>query len=130
MILVNQIEENKRNEIINLLKDKSLGINLLGDKECLDLYYQTFKNLKRICNGNTFFAMINLIKNGFILLIFLDQPRVNSEYFCNKTLQDYDFYLNLKNSSVYSWTPPFNFVETPSMITRTILKVNIYILIF
>ncbi len=51
MILVNQIEESKRNEIISLLKDKSLGIKLQNDKECLDLYYQTFKNLKRICNG-------------------------------------------------------------------------------
>lgn len=51
MILVNQIEESKRNEIISLLKDKSLGIKLQSDKECLDLYYQTFKNLKRICNG-------------------------------------------------------------------------------
>ena len=51
MILVNQVEESKRNEIISLLKDKSLGIKLQSDKECLDLYYQTFKNLKRICNG-------------------------------------------------------------------------------
>ena len=51
MVLVNQIEEIKRNEIINLLKDKSLGITLSNEPECLDLYYQTFKNLKRICKG-------------------------------------------------------------------------------
>jgi hypothetical protein len=71
MILVNQIEENKRSEIINLLKDKSLGINLLGDKECLDLYYQTFKNLKRICNGNIFVISIEFYRHFIILLNFL-----------------------------------------------------------
>jgi len=62
MVLVNQIDESKRHEIINLLKDKSLGITLLGDTECLDLYYQTFKNLKRICISK-FFLNVKLMKN-------------------------------------------------------------------
>ena len=51
MILINQIDESKKNEIINLLKDKSLGMKLLNQTECADLYYQTFKDLKRICKS-------------------------------------------------------------------------------
>ena len=101
MILINQIDVNKKNEIINLIRDRSLGIKILGDQECVDSYYQTFKDLKRICKA---------------------QPFVNTEYFCNKTVEDYDFYLNLKNASIYSWTPPLNYVETTNLITRTILK--------
>ena len=56
MILVNQIDETKRNEILSLLKDKSLGIKLSSEPECLELYYQTFKDLKRICK----------VKHGFL----------------------------------------------------------------
>jgi hypothetical protein len=49
MIFINQIDETKKSEIINLIKDKSLGIKLLNNIECVDLYYQTFKDLKKIC---------------------------------------------------------------------------------
>lgn len=51
MILLNQIEESKKNEIINLIRDKSLGIRVLSDAECQSLYYQTFRDLKRICKS-------------------------------------------------------------------------------
>jgi len=51
MILLNQIEESKKNEIISLIKDKSLGIKIINESECYDLYYQTFKDLKRICKS-------------------------------------------------------------------------------
>lgn len=52
MILLNQIDENKKNEVINLMRDKSLGVRVLNDPDCQDLYYQTFKDLKRICKSN------------------------------------------------------------------------------
>jgi hypothetical protein len=52
MILINQIDESKKNEIISLIKDKSLGIKIINESECYDLYYQTFKDLKRICKSN------------------------------------------------------------------------------
>ena len=55
MILVNQIDESKRKEILSLMRDKSLGIKLINDPECYDLYYQTFKDLKRICTGKCVF---------------------------------------------------------------------------
>ena len=51
MILLNQIDETKKPEIINLMRDKSLGVRILPDAECQDLYYQTFKDLKRICKS-------------------------------------------------------------------------------
>lgn len=51
MILLNQIDESKKNEIINLVRDKSLGIRVVTDQECQGLYYQTFRDLKRICKS-------------------------------------------------------------------------------
>jgi hypothetical protein len=64
--------------------------------------------------------------NNLFILIKLAQPIVNSDFFWNKTIEDYDFYLNLKNASVYSWTMPSTFLESPNLITRTILKVKLY----
>lgn len=51
MILLNQIDdsESKKSEILNLIRDKSLGIKLHSDSESLEMYYQTFRDLKRIC---------------------------------------------------------------------------------
>ena len=51
---------------------------------------------------------------------------MNSEFFWNKTVEDYDFYLNLKNANIYTWNMPISFVPTPNLITRTILKVRIH----
>lgn len=64
MILLNQLEdiECKKNEILTLINDTSLGIKLNCDPECLDLYFQTFKDLKRICKCKfiSFIFKINL----------------------------------------------------------------------
>lgn len=106
MLLLNQIDESKKEEVLNLLKNKSLGINLRLEPECMDLYYQTFRDLKRICQKP---ATICTITN-------------RNEYFWNKTIEEYDFYLNLKNPSIYSWTMPVNFIEATHLITRSILK--------
>ena len=104
MLILNQIDEHKRNDILNLICDKSVGIKLNSDSSCLDMYYQTFKDLRRICQTQP-------------------QPiKPKTEYFWNKTLEDYDFYLNLKNPAIYSWTVPPNYTETTNLITRTILK--------
>lgn len=54
MLLLNQIDETKKSEILNLIRDKSLGITLINDAECQELYYQTFKDLKRICKSKEF----------------------------------------------------------------------------
>lgn len=101
MILVNQISDTKRIEILNLIRDRSIGLKLNNDDECQELYYQTFKDLKRICKGHSI---------------------ANHEWIWNKTAEDNDFYLNLKNANVYSWTLPNNYVESSTLITRTILK--------
>lgn len=53
MILLNQIDEAKKPEVINLIRDKSLGIKMVTDADCQDLYYQTFKDLKRICKSTS-----------------------------------------------------------------------------
>jgi hypothetical protein len=49
MILLNQIDEGKRNDTLNLIKDKSLDLKIIANEQCYELYYQTFKDLKRIC---------------------------------------------------------------------------------
>ena len=102
MILVNQISDTKRIEILNIIRDRSIGLKLNNDDECQELYYQTFRDLKRICKGHSI---------------------ANHEWIWNKTAEDNDFYLNLKNANVYSWTLPTNYVESSTLITRTILKV-------
>lgn len=51
MILLNQIDESRRNEIIGLIKDKSLGFKIYPCTESHDLYYQTFRDLKKICKS-------------------------------------------------------------------------------
>ena len=106
MLLLNQMDESKKEEILNLLRNKSLGMSIKPDAKCLDMYYQTFRDLKRICQRP---AAICTITNS-------------NEYFWNKTIEEYDFYLNLKNPSIYSWTMPSNFVEATHLITRSILK--------
>lgn len=47
---------------------------------------------------------------------------MNNEYFWNKTADGLDFYLNLHNSNIFSWTMPVSFGPTPTLITRTMLK--------
>jgi hypothetical protein len=51
MILLNQIDEINKNEILCLLKDKSLDFKLFSNVDCYELYYQTFKDLKKICSS-------------------------------------------------------------------------------
>lgn len=60
MILLNQIEDKDGNkeEILRLINDKILGIQLKDDLECLDQYFQTYKDLKRICK-----CKLNHLKN-------------------------------------------------------------------
>ena len=101
MILLNQIDETNPVELVDLINDKSLGLNVLQNIECNQLYLQTFKDLKKICRS---------------------QPSVSSDFFWNKTVEDYDFYFNLKNINNYSWTAPPNFNQTTCLITRTILQ--------
>lgn len=66
MILLNQIDESKKNEIINLVRDKSLGIRVVADQECQGLYYQTFRDLKRICKSMKLIKCFK--KSGFTYL--------------------------------------------------------------
>lgn len=56
MILLNQIDDSESNkhEILSLMREKILGIHLKSEPECLDLYFQTFKDLKRICKCKFF----------------------------------------------------------------------------
>lgn len=51
MIMLNQIEDIDANkeEVLRLINDKILGIQLKNDPDCFDLYFQTYKDLKRIC---------------------------------------------------------------------------------
>lgn len=51
MIMLNQIEDidSNKEEILRLINDKILGIQLKNDPDFFDLYFQTYKDLKRIC---------------------------------------------------------------------------------
>ena len=55
MILLNQIDEGKRNDALNLIKDKSLDLKINSNEDCHEFYYQTFKDLKKICRCKFFF---------------------------------------------------------------------------
>ena len=59
MILLNQIDESKRNDTLNLIRDKSLDLKIIANEECYELYYQTFRDLKKICRCNLFFVRFN-----------------------------------------------------------------------
>lgn len=106
MLVLNQIDQTKKSEIIDLISDKFLGIKIYSEQSCYEMYYQTFKDLRRICARQPSVCSINN----------------HSEYFWNKTVEEYDFYLSLKNPAIYSWTMPSNFTEATHLITRTILK--------
>jgi hypothetical protein len=101
ILRLNQIDESKKEEIVGLLNDKYLGIKLTREPDCMQMYYGAFKELRKSCQS---------------------QLTLNSEYIWNKTIENYDFYLNLKDPSVYSWTMPKDFQPTPHLITRTSLK--------
>lgn len=51
MIRLNQIDdcESNKQEILALMREHILAIHIKSDLDCLDLYFQTFKDLKRIC---------------------------------------------------------------------------------
>ena len=104
MLMINQIDESEQKEILSLLRSQSLGIVLNKDQPCEQFYYETIRELKRSSRSQQ-----QLIKSG-------------SEYFWNKTAENYDFYLNLKDPSVYSWTKPVEFESSSHLLTRTSLK--------
>ncbi len=103
IIRLNQVDESKKADIMSLLGEKYLGIKLNKDQACGQLYYAAFRELKKSCQS---------------------QLTLNSEYIWNKTIENYDFYLNLKDPSIYSWIMPKDFEPTPYLITRTSLKVS------
>ena len=51
MYLLNQVDESKRSEVLSLIKDRSLAIHFHPNPDSNELYYQTFKDLKRIFRG-------------------------------------------------------------------------------
>lgn len=108
MLVLNQIDQTKKPEIIDLISDKSLGIKIYSDASCVEMYYQTFKDLRRICARQPSICTVS--------------NHSSSEYFWNKTVEEFDFYLSLKNPAIYSWLIPMNFTEATNLITRTILK--------
>lgn len=69
MILLNQIDETKKNEVINLMRDKSLGIRMVPDSECQGLYYQTFRDLKRICKSKIMVFNLTNKKNNIYFFV-------------------------------------------------------------
>jgi len=107
MLLLNQVDVNRHDQVLRLLSDKSLGLNMDSNIPS-DVYYKTLTDLRRICQKPL--SVCSITNNSI------------SEYFWNKTLEDYDFYLNMKSPSVYSWKTPVNFTEASHLITRTILK--------
>ena len=62
MILLNQIDESRRIEIISLIRDKSLGFKIYPSVEAHESYYQTFKDLKKICKSKHIFYLLEFIQ--------------------------------------------------------------------
>ena len=50
MLLINELsDECQPCELLRLVGDQSLGISMRREAECQRMYYQTYRDLKRIC---------------------------------------------------------------------------------